>query len=658
MTVCFYTHSIVKRAEGVALVDSGATENFMNLGYAKWLRLPIKRLAFKQNLYNVDGMENKSGKLKYYTDLEVQMGARRVRMWFFLMDLGEHKVILGYSWFVAMQPKIDWKNGWIDESQLLIILWTENSAKATYLPWQVNVPHPVHKDRYFLGKVMISQATKDEMKGVPAEYEWHAKIFSEQESQRLPGHMVWDHAIELLPSAPMMLPGWLLPLTQEEIVEAQKFVKRHLEWGIIRPSWSPYAANFFFIKKKDGKLQPVQDYRLVNKWTKKNCNVSPLILSVIDRLVGCTLFTKFDIQWGYNNIWIKPGDEWKATFLTPEGLFKPTVMFFGLTNSPAIFQMMMNTIFQWEVQEGWFSIFMDNSIIYTKRWSGESKNQHRQRHWELVHRIFDILAKNDLYIKPEKCTFEQEEIEYLGIIVGKGKTHMDPKKLMAVANYLTLTTVTEVCAFLGLMGYYWYFIEGYSKLVWPLLDLMKKVEAWHWDKEQEQAFMDLKTRMCKALVLTQLNFNWKFYLQTDASGYSMGAILLQEGGPDTLTMTLEQRKKLVLHPIAYYLATFMPTQWNYDVYNRELLAIMMALDHWRQYLGWTKVLFTIMTDHANLQYWKSPQNLTWCTVRWHLDLQEYNYEILYSTSQGKKMNHQMHYHNHQEWTKAKKITRA
>jgi hypothetical protein len=134
MAVHFYTHSIMKRAKRVNLVDLGATENFMNLGYTKWLRLPIKKLAFKRNLYNVDGTENKSRKLKYYTDLEVQMGTKWVKMRFFLTDLGEHKAILGYSWFVAMQPRINWKNGWIDESQLLIIFRTKNSAKAHYLP--------------------------------------------------------------------------------------------------------------------------------------------------------------------------------------------------------------------------------------------------------------------------------------------------------------------------------------------------------------------------------------------------------------------------------------------------------------------------------------------------------------------------------------------
>jgi hypothetical protein len=504
----------------------------------------------------------------------------------------------------------------------------ENSVKAVYLPWQINVPQPVHRDQYFLGKVTIEHTTKEELKGVPTEYEHHSKIFSKEESQRLPGHTIWDHAIKLLPGTPTMLPGQLLPLTQEEIAEARKFVKEHLERKTIQPSWSPYAANFFFMKKKDGKLWPVQDYHLVNKWTKKNHNVSPLIPSIIDWLAGCTLFTKFDIWWGYNNIRIKPGDEWKAAFLTPEGLFEPMVMFSRLTNLPATFQMMMNTIF-WQVQEGWFSIFMDDGIIYTKRRPGEMENQHRQWHRELVHQIFNILAVNNLYIKPEKCTFEQEEMEYLGIIVGKGKTHMDPKKLMAVANYPMPTNVTDICTFLRLTGYYQYFIQGYSQIAQPLLDLTKKAEAWHWDTAQETAFMDLKTHMCKASVLTQPDFNCKFYIQTDASGYGMGAILSQEGGSETLTPNLETKKNPVLHPTAYYSATFTPTQWNYNIYDWELLVIMMALDHWRQYLGWTKVPFTIMTDHTNLQYWKSPQNLTRCTARWHLDLQEYDYEILY-----------------------------
>jgi hypothetical protein len=138
-------------------------------------------------------------------------------MRFFLTDLGEHKAILGYLWFMAVQPKIDWKWGWIDESHLPIILWMENAGKAKYLPWNINVLRLIQTEQYHLGKVMIGSTMAEELKGMLEEYKRHAKVFSKAESQRLPQHTVWDHVIELLLGAPGMLPRWLLPLTQEEI---------------------------------------------------------------------------------------------------------------------------------------------------------------------------------------------------------------------------------------------------------------------------------------------------------------------------------------------------------------------------------------------------------------------------------------------------------
>ena len=319
------------------------------------------------------------------------------------------------------------------------------------------------------------------MPALPDEYKRHSHIFSEEASQRLPKHTIWDHTIELLPNAPTTLPGRLLPLTQKEIEECHKFVEEHLRRGTIRNSKSPYAANFFFVKKKDGKLRPVQDYRPLNKWTLWNRNVSPLIPQVINRLAGCTLFTKFDVRWGYNNIRIKEGDEWKAAFLTPEGLFEPLVMFFGLTNSLATFQTMVNTIFRPHVHYGDFSIYMDDRVIHTKRLPHETEEEHISQHRKRVHEIFDILQENDLYLKPEKCQFEQREIEFLGVTVGNGTIRMDPAKVEGVKTWPTPKTPTEVCAFLGFTGYYRYFISGYSAIARPLLELTKKNTPWHWE---------------------------------------------------------------------------------------------------------------------------------------------------------------------------------
>jgi hypothetical protein len=202
--------------------------------------------------------------------------------------MGENKLILGYPWFAAMQPRIDWAKGWLDHIQLPIIIRAVDAAKAQFVPRTKNVPRairrittaPAKTSQYFIGRVHFNTTTTEEedLAGIPPEYRRHNKVFSEQASQRLPKHTIWDHAIELTPDAPDTLPGRLLPLTQEEIQAAHDFVDEHLKRGTIVRSKSQYAANFFFVKKKgDKKLRPIQDYRPVNKYTIRNRNVSPLI---------------------------------------------------------------------------------------------------------------------------------------------------------------------------------------------------------------------------------------------------------------------------------------------------------------------------------------------------------------------------------------------
>jgi hypothetical protein len=197
-----------------------------------------------------------------------------------------------------MQPNIDWKREWINHTQLLIIIYIEDTKRAQFLSRQRNIPRTRGPSKYFIGRVLLyPQAIPAKpTHRIPTEFTRHQKVFSEKDFQRLPRHTIWDDAIELLPGAPNSLPGWLLPLKQDKIVEAHKFVVEHLKRGTIHELWSPYTANFFFVKKKDGKLCPVQDYRPINKQIKQNRNISPLILQTIDHLGGCTLFTKFDVH--------------------------------------------------------------------------------------------------------------------------------------------------------------------------------------------------------------------------------------------------------------------------------------------------------------------------------------------------------------------------
>jgi Reverse transcriptase (RNA-dependent DNA polymerase) len=240
----------------------------------------------------------------------------------------------------------------------------------------------------------------------------------------------------------------------------------------------------------------VQDYGPVNKWTIRNAYPLPLIPELIDRLSGCSLYTKFNIRWGYNNVHIKEGDEWKAAFITNEGLFKPTVMFFGLTNSPATFQTMMNSIFANEIAEKWLTVYMDDMAIHTHRLEHETEEQHVQRHRNYVKRILAKLMEHNLFLKPEKCTFEQPSIEFLGVRITQGEVQMDDTKVEKVRNWRPPTNVTEVRKFLGFTGYYRYFIKDYSKITRPLLQLTHLTSTWHWNKDEQTAFETL----CQAMI--------------------------------------------------------------------------------------------------------------------------------------------------------------
>ena len=208
----------------------------------------------------------------------------------------------------------------------------------------------------------------------------------------------------------------------------------------------------------------MQDYQCLNEWTIKNHYPLLLISELIVCVQKAKKFTKVDIRWGYNNICIKKGDEHKAAFITNQGLFEPTVMFFGLTNSPTTFQTMMNVIFTKEITEGWLIIYMDDILIATE--------DNQEFHDQCVHRMLDKLKEHNLYLKPEKCVFDQMRIEFLGVILEGGTVQMDPAKVKGVADWPPPQNITNICSFLGFMGFYHYFIPNYSLITQPLIQLM------------------------------------------------------------------------------------------------------------------------------------------------------------------------------------------
>jgi len=220
---------------------------------------------------------------------------------------------------------------------------------------------------------------------------------------------------------------------------------KQLKAGLIVESKARYIASCFYILKKDGSLWLVQDYRKLNQVTIKDKIPLSLIGEVIDKLKEVRYFNKLDLIWGYNNVRIKEGDEWKAVFQINKGLFKPQVMYFGLCNSLGTFQRMMNSIFQELLHEGVLANYMDSFIIPAKT---------IEELEERTVRFLRIAEKHNFCFKRSKCDFNMEEIPILGVIVGKGQVKIEQKKIKAVKEWKTLTKVKDVESFLGFANFY------------------------------------------------------------------------------------------------------------------------------------------------------------------------------------------------------------
>ena len=293
---------------------------------------------------------------------------------------------------------------------------------------------------------------------------------------------------------------------------------------------------------------------------------------------------------GINNIRIHEEDQWKGAFITPFGLFEPTVMFFGFCNGPPTFQSFMNHIFADMIAEHWLKIYMDDLGIHIQ---GDLALHH-----ERIRCVLLRLQEHRLSLKLSKCTFDVPRIEFLGMIIGQGKIKMDSIKLSAIKEWKPSSSVKGIHSFLGFANFYCKSIPNFSNVVAPLNLLTRKDQPWAWTDLQQRAFDSLKAAFSSGPVLSIPNVTRPFSIMTDASLFAVGAILLQGGTNGDL------------HPCAYFSRTFLPAERNYDIYDRELLAVILALTEWRQYIQGMLHPVTIITDHKNLSYIKDPCKLS------------------------------------------------
>jgi hypothetical protein len=321
--------------------------------------------------------------------------------------------------------------------------------------------------------------------------------------------------------------------------------------GHIRQFKSPLGAPVFFIKKKDGKLCFIQDYRALNAITRKNRYPLPLIDDLIHWLKDAHYFTKLDVHWGYNNVHIREGDKWKAAFRTNRGLFEPLVMYFSLTNSLATFQTMMNEIFQDLITEGVISVYLDDILIFTNS---------LEEHCQTTCLVLDCMREHKLYLQPEKCEFEKTKIEYLGVIISHNKVEMDPVKIAGVADWPTPSNKKEVQSFVGFINFYRCFVPGFSHHARALFDLTMKDVRFIWGLPQEDSFMKFKELVTSAPVLVLPNDDLPFRLEADSSGIATGAVLSQQSVDEN-----------AWHPVTFLLN---PVERDYEIHDTEMLAII------------------------------------------------------------------------------------
>jgi hypothetical protein len=609
------------------LVDSGATDNFIHPKLIKRLGLGTQALDRPRKIWNIDGTNNRGGELTHFVDLDVRTGKQEEQMRFLVTDLGGEDLVLGYPWLATFEPKFNWREAVIDTTTLPIVIRSLDWKQARIRPTIVGMMTDEEKEaiveeletltaiRSISTKLAIEAEQYTAKVEIPQKYKQHARVFSEEDSQRFPPTRTWDHAINLKPGSPDSLNCKIYPTTPVEKVALKEWINEMEGKKYIRrcdPNKAYIMSSFFFINKKDGKRRPVQDYRPVNKMTERDYYPLRLILAVIAEVGEASIFTKFDIRWGYNNIRIKDGDQHKAAFKTEFGLFEPMVMFFGLTNSPATFQRMMDTIFaplkaKHALLGTSIQVYMDDILI--------ASSKGLEGHQDAVDDVLDLLAEHDLFLKPEKCKWETDSIDYLGLILEKGVTRMDPTKVSGIRDWPTPTSVKQVRSFLGFCNFYRSFIRGFSKLARPLNQLTRKDTPWTWGPEENKAFEDLRLRVTTEPILAQPQVDKQFELEVDASGFATGAVLMQRG---------EDNKK---HPVGYYSATLNDAEQNYNIYDLELLAVVNALEHWRHFLAGSPHKVIVYTDHLNLQYWREPHKISRRIARQVLRLAEYDIEL-------------------------------
>ncbi|KAK3557168.1 hypothetical protein QTP70_024704 [Hemibagrus guttatus] len=462
---------------------------------------------------------------------------------------------------------------WLEQHDPILSWKTSEVLKwgATCFPEcfpKLPIPHSPDPTHLPVQATSIESPLTNHSLEIPACYAPFSDVFCPKRASQLPPHRPWDCAIDLLPGEPVPR-GRIYPLSIPEEKTMEEYIKEALAQGYIRPSTSPAASSFFFVAKKDRGLWPCIDYRALNQITVKFQFLLPLVPAALEHLRGATIFIKLDLRSAYNLIRIRKGDDWKTAFVTPTGQYECLVMPYGLANAPSMFQDFIHEVLR-EFLHRFILVYINDILIYS--WNLAEHRHH-------VAEVLKCLREFQLFLKAEKCSFHQPSVQFLGYNINSSGIRMDKGKVATVRNWPTPTTVKEL---------------------------------------QQEAFSTLKKAFTTAPLLVHLDPNKPFIVEVDASTTGVGAVLSQQQGNPSC-----------LHPWAFFSRKLNPEERNYDIGNRELLAVKLALEEWRHWLDGAKHPFLVLTDHKNLEYLRAAKRLNPRQARWALFFTRFDFTISY-----------------------------
>eukprot|EP00043_Microstomoeca_roanoka_P019474 m.219569 g.219569 ORF g.219569 m.219569 type:complete len:1192 (-) comp17002_c0_seq5:791-4366(-) len=595
------------------LLDSGAARTLLSDTFVRQYGQRVKE-GSALHLQFADGGRHLSST---YVEATITLNELTCKHSLPVAPIAAYDVLLGVDFFARYQPKIHWsdrvittKSGRVLSSKRLSpaepnkIQEVSARALADLLRKPVAETYAVlirTRSENELPQVQTTCAVKEiacERFTAPLaerEHEGLRKqllqefpdLFPDDLPQELPPRRSVEHEIVLVPgSAPSARRYY--KMSTQELAYLTKTIDDLLSKKLIRPSSSPFAAPVLFVKKADQTLRFCCDYRALNNTTVRNAYPIPDMSDLLDRLRGAKYFSRMDLRSGYHQVRVAERDIHKTAFTTRYGNYEWMVLPFGLCNAPATFQRLMNDVLR-EFIDKCVVVYLDDVLVYSSTWT-----DHRHD----LRSVCQKLQQQKLYCKPSKCMFGLTTVKFVGHIVTQNQVHMDPDKIKAVADWPVPKTPKDLRGFLGFANFYRKFISRFAHIAQPLTELLRgKPTSIAWGDPQQRAFDTLKRAICSQPVLSLPDMQKPFVLHTDASELCGGAVLSQEG-----------------HPIAFLSQRLQGAQLNYDVREKELLALVTALQKWRHYLLDAEVI--AFTDHQSLRYLQSKADLGRRLARW------------------------------------------